>query len=255
MNPNYPGGDPSYPGDPNTPPSYPQQPGQPPSYPPQPQQPPAYGQQPTYPQQPSYPQQPPAYNQAPPPQYPQQPGQYPPPAYNQAPPPQYPQQPQQQKSRKGWIIGCSIAALVVLLACGGVGVALYIGAQKAASAVQSTGQAALAAAQVGLFCTDVESQDYGSAYQLLSSAKQGSVSQAQYSTHAAALDASDGTIATCTLDPNHPLPSLSNDGKSATAQVQVARDNNSALVTGSMKLVYENGDWKIDSADSSLKLP
>jgi hypothetical protein len=251
MSQNYPGGDPSYPGDPNNPqtfPQQPQQPGQPqqpqqPQYPPQPQL-PAYGQPPMQPgygqeQQPP-PYQPPVYNQAAQPQYPQQQ------------PPQYPQQP--KKSNRGWIIGCSIAAVVVLLICGGVGVALYIGAQTAGNAIKSTGQSALAAAQVGFFCTDIMSQDYGSAYQLLSSSAQGSQSQAQYATHAQALDASDGTVDTCTMDTNHPLPTLSGDGKTATAQVQVARGENANLTTGTIKLVYENDQWKIDSADSSLKL-
>ena len=254
MNPNNPGGDPSYPGDPNNPSSYPQQPGQP-GYPQQPgygqqptypQQPPAYG-QPQYPQQPQYAQQPPSYPQQPPP--------YQPAPYNQAPPPQYPQQPQQpKKSNRGWIIGCSIAAVVLLLICGGVGVSFVIGAQKAADAVKSSGNAITAAAQVTLFCSDFETQDYGSAYQLLSAAAQGRQSQSQFATHQAALDTSDGMVATCTIDPNHALPSISSDGKTATAQIQVARGDNANLATGALQLVYEGGQWKVDTADSSLKL-
>jgi hypothetical protein len=191
MSQNYPGGDPSYPGDPNNPQTFPQQPGQPQQYPQQPTQ-PGYGQPPAYGQQPGYgqeqqppPYQPPVYNQAAQPQYPQQQ------------PPQYPQQ-QKKSSKRGWIIGCSIAAVVVLLICGGIGVALYIGAQTAGNALKSTGQAALAATQFELFCTDFETQDYGSAYQLLSSGAQGRESQAQFATHQAALDTSDGMIARLT---------------------------------------------------------
>jgi hypothetical protein len=254
MGQNYPGGDPSYPGDPNNPPSYPQQPGQPqypypqqPQYPQQPTQadygqPPSYGQQPGYGQQqqpPPY--QPPVYNQAAQPQYPQQP------------PPPYPQQP--KKSNRGWIIGCSIAAVLVLLICSGVTAAIVIAGRTAGDKLQSAGNQITAAAQVTLFCTDVESQDYGSAYQLLSSAKRGSTSQTEYATHAAALDTSNGDITTCTIDPNHTLPTINSDGKSAIAQMQVARGENANLATGSIQLVYENGQWKIDSADSSLKLP
>lgn len=258
MNPNYPGGDPSHPGnpgnpgnpDPNSPtnPSgYPQQPYPQQPYPEQPQ--PAYGQQPGYPQQPP-PYQPPVYNQTPPPPMPA--GQ---PSYPQQPYPQqpYPQQPP-KKSNKGWIIGCGIAAVLLLLICGGVGVALYVGAQRAGSAIQSTGQAALAATEVSIFCTDFETQAYGSAYQILSTSAQGRISQSDFTTRAAALDTSDGTIATCTIDPNHALPSVSSDGKSATAQVQVARGSNSNLATGTITLVYEDNQWKVDSADSSLKL-
>jgi hypothetical protein len=243
MNPNNPGGDPSYPGDPNNPQTYPQQP--PPPQPGYPQQPPPYPPQPGYGQQPP-PYQPPIYNQTPP----QQP--YPQPYPQQ--PPLYPQQPV-KKSNRGWIIGCSIAAAVVLLICGGVGIALYIGAQKAGDTLKSAGNQITAAAQVSLFCTDVESQDYGSAYQLLSSAKQSSASQEQFTTHAAALDTSDGDVTNCTIDPNHTLPTISGDGKTATAQLQVARGSNANLATGTMTLVYENSQWKIDSADSALKLP
>lgn len=251
MGQNNPGGDPSYPGDPNNPQTFPQQPGQPqpPQYPQQPTQ-PGYGQPPAYgqpPMQPGYgqeqqppPYQPPVYNQAAQPQYPQQQ------------PPQYPQQP--KKSNRGWIIGCSIAAVVVLLICGGVGVALYIGAQTASNAIKNGGNAITAAAQVALFCTDFQTQDYGSAYQLLSSGAQGSQSQSQFTTHQAALDTSDGDVATCTIDPNHALPSISSDSKTATAQVQVARGENANLATGTVKLVYEDNQWKIESADSSLNL-
>lgn len=283
MNPNNPGGDPSYPGDPNNPASYPQQPGygQPPSYPQQPQTPqqpqmpqqpqqgyeqqPSYPQQPQQPQQPSYPQQPPQQPQYPPqqPSYPQQPppyqpqpSQYPqqPPMYNQG-QPQYPQtQVPQKRSNRGWIIGCSVAAVVVLLICGGIGIAAFIGAQRAGDALKSGANATLAATQVALFCTDYQSQDYGSAYQLLSSAKQGSVSQTQFTTRAAALDTSDGEVTTCDMDSNHVLPDVSSDGKTATARVQVARGSNSNLAVGTITLVYENNEWKIDSADSSLKL-
>lgn len=242
MNPNNPGGDPSYPGDPNNPPSFPQQPLQQPGYP---QQPPQYPPQPGYGQQPP-PYQPPIYNQAPP----QQP--YPQPYPPQQPP--YPQQPV-KKSNRGWIIGCSIAAVVVLLICGGIGVALYIGGRAAGDRLQSAGNQIAVTAQVALFCTDVESQNYGSAYQLLSSAKQGSVSQDQFTTHAAALDSSDGSVTTCDIDPSHTLPTMSSDGKSATVQLQVARGSNANLATGTMTLVYENSQWKVDSSDSALKLP
>ncbi len=238
MSQNYPGGDPSYPGDPNNPPTFPQQPGQQPGYGQPPQQPtqPGYGQE----QQPP-PYQPPVYNQAAQPQYAQQQQ------------PQYPQQ-QPKKSRRGWIIGCSIAAVVLILICSGIGVAVYIGAQTAGNALKNSGNALTASTQVELFCTDFQTQDYGSAYQLLSSAAQGHESQSQFATHQAALDTSDGTVATCTIDPNHVLPSISSDGKTATAQVQVARGDNASLTTGTVKLVYESGQWKIDSADSSLKL-
>lgn len=193
----------------------------------------------------------------PPPYAPQveQPGQYPPPAYNQAaPPPQY-QPPQPKKSKKGWIIGCSIAALVVLLACGGIGVALYIGANKAADAVKSTGQASLASAQVVLLCTAFEAQDYNSAYQLLSTAEQGRVGTPdQFAQRADAQDTSAGTVVGCQPTDSPPLASISSDGKSATLKIAVQRSDQTGTSSGTVRLVLENDTWKIDGADSALKL-
>lgn len=240
MNPNQPGGPPPNPDDPTNPSPYRPQPEQAPTYLSQPEQ-----QQ--YPQQPGqYP--PPAYNQAPPPQYPQQP-QY----AQQA--PQYPQQPQPKKSKKGWIIGCSIAALVVLLACGGIGVALYIGANKAADAVKSTGQAGLASGQVVLLCTAFESQDYTSAYQLLSTSEQGRVgTPSQFAQRADALDTSAGTVVGCQPTDSPPLASISSDGKSATLKIAVQRSDQTGTSSGTVRLVLENDTWKIDGADSALKL-
>jgi hypothetical protein len=219
---------------------------------------PGYGQQ-----QPGYGQQQPGYGQQTPPDYSQQPPPYQPPVYNQTPPanPQYPQQvpppypqPQPKKSNRGLIVGCSIAAVLLILVCGGVGVAVFIGAQRAKDAVQSGASAVAASAKVAEFCLDYQSRDYGSAYQLLSSAAQGRTSQTQFASHQAALDASAGDVVTCAVDTDHPLPSVSGDGKTATARLQVARGENANLTTGTITLVFENDAWKIDSADSSLKL-
>ena len=223
---------------------YPNQPGGPPPNPEDPTNPPSYSPQVEQPGQ--YP--PPAYNQAPPPQYPQQP-QY----AQQA--PQYPQQPQPKKSKKGWIIGCSIAALVVLLACGGIGVALYIGANKAADAVKSTGQASLASAQVVLLCTAFEAQDYNSAYQRLSTAEQGRVGTPdQFAQRADALDTSAGTVVGCQPTDSPPLASISSDGKSATLKIEVQRSDQTGTSSGTVRLVLENDTWKIDGADNALTL-
>jgi hypothetical protein len=50
------------------------------------------------------------------------------------------------------------------------------------------------------------------------------------------------------------MPSMSNGGNTATAQIQVARGTNAKPTTGTLTLVYEDDTWKIDSADSSLML-
>lgn len=147
-----------------------------------------------------------------------------------------------------------LALLALLLLCGGVGAAVYIGVQKAGDALGTTFSAAQAAKQVGFFCTYIETQNYSMAYHLLSTVKQGNVSESDFAAHATALDASDGWVVTCAIDSDHQQPTLSSDGKSATAWIQVARSDNAKIVKGAMQLVFEDGEWKIDSADASLKL-
>jgi hypothetical protein len=167
----------------------------------------------------------------------------------------YPPQPQPKKSNRGLIIGCSIAAAVLLLICGGVGVALYIGAHKAGDALQSAGTAAAATTAATEFCTDVISQQYDAAYQLLSTAEQGRVgTESQFATRAAALDTSDGTVDTCEPDSSQILATVSSDGKSATAKFNVGRSNATSPGIGNITLVYEDNTWKIDGVDAALKL-
>ncbi|HEY7341859.1 MAG TPA: hypothetical protein VH591_13335 [Ktedonobacterales bacterium] len=226
MSQNYPGGDPAYPGDPNNPQTFPQQPQQ--------AQPPGYGQE----QQPP-PYQPPVYNQAAQPQYPQQQ------------PPQYPQQP--KKSRRGWIIGCSIVAVVVVLICGGIGVALVIGAQTAGNVLQTKAQQLAATGIATAFCGDYVTTSYTDAYQLLSKAEQARVGTPdQFATHAGTLDTSDGQVTGCEPDTNNPLATI--NGNNATVKFTVQRSNKTGTATGTIKLVHEDNTWKVDGADSSLTL-
>ena len=147
-----------------------------------------------------------------------------------------------------------IAVLALVLLCGGVGAAVYSGVQKTGDAIITSLTEAQAARQVGFFCTYVVTQNYSMAYHLLSAAKQGNVSESDFATHAAALDESDGWAVTCAIAADHPHPTISDDGKSATAWIQVARGENAKIVSGAMKLVLEDSEWKIDSADAALKL-
>lgn len=168
--------------------------------------------------------------------------------------PDYVQQPQQKDSERSEVIQWAIAAMLLILICVGAGVALYIGPQMAKDAIRSGAAAIGAASQVGHFCGAYRSQDYVSAYQLLSAAAQGRTSQTKYVSHQQALDESAGAVTTCTIDSNHKMPSISSDGNTATAQIQVARGANAKPTTGTLTLIYEHDTWKIDSADSSLTL-
>jgi hypothetical protein len=199
-------------------------PNMPPAAPPPPYQ-PSYVQQPGYPQQPQG-----GYLQQP----------YAPPAGPA------------KSSNRGLFIGCGIALVVVLLICGGIGVAAYIGSQRAGNALQNIGTAATASLVVDEFCSDMQSQSYGQAYQILSSGQQSKQSQDQFVTAMQAKDTKDGTIALCETSQSSALPSVS--GSSATIQIQVARGDPNNVKTGTLTLVEEGNNWKVDSANSSLDL-
>lgn len=180
----------------------------------------------------------------------QQPPQYSPP--QQAPLP-YPQQQQKRlQSEEG--ISCTIAAALLILMVSVVGIAIFIGVQKAKDVVQSNIAALAATENVTQFCVSYESQDYGSIYQMLSKTAQGRASQAQFVSHQTAVDASAGDVMICTMDSAHPAPSIGSDRKTATAWLQVARGENANRITGKIVLIYEDSVFKIDSADSSLQL-
>ena len=84
--------------------------------------------------------------------------------------------------------------------------------------------------------------------------RRGALVETQFTSHQMAVDASAGNVMSCTMDPDHSLPSLSSDGKIATAWIQVVRGDNAKPTTGTITLVYEDSAWTIDRADSSLTL-
>ncbi len=235
-------------------PTYPPQPGyQPPaSYPPQQ----GYPQQAEYPPQPNYPPQPYTPPPVTPPPYQPSPVQQP--GYPQQPQGGYPAQPYappmqpQKSSNRGLLIGCGIALVVVLLICGGIGIAGYIGAQRAGDAVKNIGTAATAALVVTEFCGEMQTQEYGQAYQDLSSNVQSKQTQDQFVKAMQDKDTKDGAVQLCSPVSSDALPNIS--GSTATIQIQVARGDANNVKTGTLTLVQQGNDWKVDSADSSLDL-
>jgi uncharacterized protein HemX len=173
-------------------------------------------------------------------------------AVHQPSPPKHRNAPSAGVSNGGWY--AIIAAALLLLICAGAGVAMYIGAQKAKDVATYNVAALSASAKARQFCQNYELQTYGPAYQMFSKAAQGRVSQTQFASRQAAVDASAGNVVTCTVDSDHSRPSVSSDGKTATIRLQVVRGPNAQLTTGTLTLVYEDSEWKVDSADSSLKL-
>jgi hypothetical protein len=251
--PSYPGG---YPTDPSNQPGYPQ-------YPQQPQQP--YSQPPEQPYG-----QPPAYPPAQPPSYPPygQPPAYPPYA---APPAQPPKQ-GGGAGKVVLIVGIIVA--VVLVACVGICVALGFGARILGTAAstkvsQLATQAGTEFASAGAlntatsFCDAVQSQNYTTAYSLLSSSLQQQYSQSLFTQDNQNHDNSLGTVTQCSPQG---LPTVTASG--ATITVTVTRtlaptpDNSgnaaptqTASASGQITLVEDSSsNWTISNIDSSLNM-
>ena len=98
----------------------------------------------------------------------------------------------------------------------------------------------------------MQTQQYGLAYQQLSSSAQSKQTQAQFVKAMQDRDAKDGAVVACAPVKADALPTV--DGSSATIQIQVARGDSNNVKTGTVTLVQESDDWKVDSADSSLDL-
>jgi hypothetical protein len=190
-----------------------------------------------------------------------------------APPPP----PPARRSNTGWIIGVSIA-VVVLLICGGCATFAYFSVSRGVQALSTT--VGVISTYSG-FCVDETTQDYPAAYVYFSTNLQQQVSSTAFSQRAAALDTRDGTVTSCLIQSSAPQIT----GSTAIVQLEVMRTPaatpqplttpspsptpnssatptvttvptpvTSATFTGALHLVREGSLWKIDSIDSSLDL-
>jgi hypothetical protein len=241
--PTYPGG---YPSDPNSQQGYPQYP--------QPQQPP-YSQPPAY--------QPPPYQQP----YSQ------PPAY-QPPPYQQPAQPPKKGGGGKVFLIIGIVVAVLIIACVGLCSALGIGARIAGTAIgtKASQLGTQAATQFGsaealltvtTFCQAESSQNYTSAYQQLSPALQQQFSESQFTTDNQNHDSTLGPVTVCA-----PTGGATLSGSTASVTIAVTRTPPTptpggtgtgpsvpAVTSGQISMIQDsNGNWVINSVDSSLQL-
>jgi hypothetical protein len=144
--------------------------------------------------------------------------------------------PAPKKSRRGlWITLGVIAAVLVLLGGGGVyGASLYFAP----------------AVTVGQFCGFLETQNYSSAYNLLSSGLRAQASSAQFSQVSATLDTVEGKVTKCGSATSGSPYNYSFGSNTATVEGMVTRSTAGNL-QGAIHLKNENG-WKVDSIDTSL---
>jgi flagellar basal body-associated protein FliL len=182
---------------------------------------------PNYPEgYPSYPGGQPGYGQ---PGYGQPMGQMPPPA------------PPKKKSRRGlWIILSII--VVLLLACiAGFGILFYNAAQIALQPLQAAQN----------FCNDLKTQDYSSAYNMLSTTYQGQVTQTQFTQGSQLHDQIDGKVQSCPLASNSNFSfNLGNGPTTASFNATVTRNK---TFTGKISMIKEGSAWKVDALDQSLQ--
>jgi hypothetical protein len=211
-----------------------------PEYPPQPEY---YAPAPGYP----------TYTQGNPPTQPSQP--YPQPVPQPYPPYQpYPGQyapppmPPKTSNRTLWIVLGSVGGALLLLCITCSVVAVALGGQIG----KQFGPAFGAAYTVGTFCAAEQNQDYSTAYAQFSSNLQNQLTSDQFASAAASHDAGNGKVTSCATDSSNPNgTSISDNQVTFTLRIQRA---NGPTTTGSVTLVKENGDFKIDSLDASLGL-
>jgi limonene-1,2-epoxide hydrolase len=148
-----------------------------------------------------------------------------------------------KKSRKGLFIGCGIALVVVLLACGVLGFLGYSAAQAALQPIKAS----------QTFCNDLKAQDYTSAYGMLSTTYQGQVTQDQFTQASQLHDQIDGSVKTCApASGNTSSFNFSLDSSKTTASFDVTVTRNKEF-TGKLSLVKQGSDWKIDAIDPALQ--
>ncbi len=127
-----------------------------------------------------------------------------------------------------------IAALVGALLAVGLASFLTFGSQ--------TGTASIAAQRL---CDALVAGDYPTAYADLSTALQQQGTEAQFAASQQDLDRLDGAVTSC----NFSNPRVS--GSSATFTLNVRRAPAGAM-SGTLRLVFERGGWKVDAYDANV---
>lgn len=149
-----------------------------------------------------------------------------------------------------WIIGCSIAAGIVIVLCAVLGVTLL------RSLVDPFGRETEAKATIQTFCLDLQQQEYALAYDQLSTAAKGRMGTVdQFMDDVAALDRGAGVVTSCTIDLDTlRSAAVHSEGERMDVYVWVSRGNSTSNDTNpgdsvKIRLVFENDAWKVDDTD------
>jgi hypothetical protein len=156
-----------------------------------------------------------------------------------------------KNSVKPWIIGCSVAAGVVIFLCTLMSFALF------RVVYDPVGREVDARATLENFCQEMQVQDYALVYnKYLSIAAKGRVGSVdQFMDQLATLDRSAGIVTSCVIDLDTLRAAAAHsNGERMDVQVYVSRGNNTSndphWSGGSvmLSLVFENNAWKVDDA-------
>jgi hypothetical protein len=151
------------------------------------------------------------------------------------------QQPPANKSRRGlWITLGVIGGLLVICCAGVIGLFVYAAVQASKPIEAAT-----------KFCNDLKAQDYTSAYALLSTNYQGQVTSAQFTQASQLHDQIDGKVQNCGLQTGSST-GFSFDFNNNTAKLAAQTSRNKTF-TGTMVLIKQGDNWKVDSIDQSLQ--
>lgn len=143
---------------------------------------------------------------------------------------------QPRGSQTAFTLLCT-AALVVLL---GAFAVLFVSRQLAAPV--SASQA---------FCKDLQQQQYGPAYDLLDARLRQTYTRAQFTAANAALDTAEGRVLACTKSGAATADHFIYVNSTATVPLTITRERQGTL-TGSLRLLRQNGDWQIEAIDLPL---
>ncbi|HKW23379.1 MAG TPA: hypothetical protein VJO13_18500 [Ktedonobacterales bacterium] len=155
-----------------------------------------------------------------------------------------------KNSDTSWIIGCSVAAGVVICLCTLMSFALF------RAVYDPIDREVDAKATIQNFCLEMRNQDYVIAYNHLSTAERGRIGTVdQFMNQLAVLDRSEGTVTSCVIDMDWLRDkAVDSDGKRMDVYVWVFRGNNSindpnwSDKSVTITLVFENNAWKVDDA-------
>jgi hypothetical protein len=144
---------------------------------------------------------------------------------------------QPRKVRQGLWIALALVAVLILVS--GAGVAFV---------VTQIGAPAAAATQ---FCTVLRAQDYGSAYNVLSSRLRARLTQGEFGQISTLLDQVEGKVTACSPTTGNDAPSYALGSSEAVVTLVLTRAKHGVL-QGTLHLKDEQGSWKVDSLDARV---